>query len=345
MKELRVFAKLFIKLFAIIFVLVGLVFIWLLTYEPSTKNDVIIESEEIVANDDWQPKDAIAELPTMSATVKQGYYLIAESSKYMGPNAVRAEDRYSGNNLACANCHLQKGAQAGSGSWVGIIERFPQFGGRGNREGTIEDRINGCMERSMNGKMLPEGSDQMKAIVAYMNWLSEDVPENRKAEFKGYPKIKIPAVAVDLEKGSQVYQKECIICHGENGAGVLNAVDGKSYTYPPLWGPDSFNDGAGMNRVITSAEFIKSNMPYLQATWDNPKLTDEEAYHVAGYINSFSRPHKANKEDDYPNKKLKPVSTPYGPWADDFSPEQHKYGPFPPIMEYYKNEYGITKTK
>ena len=126
----------------------------------------------------------------------------------MGPNAARAEDRYSGNNLACANCHLQKGAQAGSGSWVGIIERFPQFGGRGNREGTIEDRINGCMERSMNGKMLREGSDQMKAIVAYMNWLSEDVPENRKAEFKGYPKIKIPAVAVDLEKGSQVYQKE-----------------------------------------------------------------------------------------------------------------------------------------
>ncbi|MDO6472508.1 c-type cytochrome [Maribacter sp. 1_MG-2023] len=345
MKDLRVFAKLLFKLFIIIFVLVSLVFIWLLTYEPSTENDVIIEAEEIVANDDWQPKDAMAELTTMSATVKQGYYLIAETSKYMGPNAARAEDRYSGNNLACANCHLQKGAQAGSGSWVGIIERFPQFGDRGNKVGTIEDRINGCMERSMNGKMLPVDSDQMKAIVAYMNWMSEDVPDNRKAEFKGYPKIKIPAVAVDLEKGSQVYEKECIICHGENGAGVLNAVDGKSYTYPPLWGPDSFNDGAGMNRVITSAEFIKSNMPYLQATWDNPKLTDEEAYHVAGYINSFSRPHKLNTENDYPDKKLKPVSTPYGPWVDDFSPEQHKYGPFLPIMDFYKKEYGITKTK
>ncbi|MDP5060779.1 MAG: c-type cytochrome, partial [Maribacter sp.] len=272
-------------------------------------------------------------------------YLIAESSKYMGPNAARSEDRYSGNNLACTNCHLQKGAQAGSGSWVGIIERFPQFGGRGNKVGTIEDRINGCMERSMNGKMLPVDSDQMKAIVAYMNWLSEDVPDNRKAEFKGYPKIKIPAVAVDLEKGGQVYTKECIICHGENGEGVLDANDGKSYTYPPLWGPDSFNDGAGMNRVITSAEFIKSNMPYLQATWDNPKLTDEEAYHVAGYINSFSRPHKLNTENDYPDKKLKPVSTPYGPWVDDFSAEQHKYGPFLPIMDFYKKEYGITKTK
>lgn len=344
MEELRTLAKQLFKLFAVVFVLVGIVFILLLTYEPKPEAYVPIITEEIAAKDIWKPKDAILELSRMPDKVKKGYYLIAETSKFMGPHAENPEDRYSGNNLACANCHLQKGAQAGSGSWVGVIERFPQFGGRGNKVGTIADRINGCMERSMNGKVLPVDSDKIEAIVAYMNWLGEGLPENRKAEFKGYPKIKIPDVAVNLEKGSQVYKKECIICHGENGAGILN-VDGKSYTYPPLWGPDSFNDGAGMNRVITSAEFIKSNMPYLQATWDKPKLTDEEAYHVAGYINSFSRPHKLYTEKDYPDKKLKPVSTPYGPWVDEFSPEQHKYGPFPPIMEYYKKEYGITKTK
>ncbi|WP_159301512.1 c-type cytochrome [Maribacter litoralis] len=345
MGDLQNLAKQLFRLFSVVIVLIGLIFIWLLTYRSSKKAKEVLVIDEQKEENVWKTKDALSEIDNMPDVVKKGYYLIAETSKYMGPNAENFEDRYSGNNLACSNCHLQKGAQAGSGSWVGILERFPQFGGRGNKIGTIEDRINGCMERSMNGKMLPVDSDQMKAIVAYMNWLSEDVPDNRKAEFKGYPKIKIPAVAVDLEKGSQVYQKECIICHGENGAGVLNAVDGKSYTYPPLWGPDSYNDGAGMNRVITSAEFIKSNMPYLQATWDNPKLTDEEAYHVAGYINSFSRPHKLNTENDYPDKKLKPVSTPYGPWVDDFSPEQHKYGPFPPIMDFYKEEYGITKTK
>ncbi|HDZ03472.1 hypothetical protein LCGC14_0417410 [marine sediment metagenome] len=345
MEEFRTLTKKLYHLFIVVFILVMTIFIVLLNYDPQSNSYPPIITDEITSTTIWKPKDAITEIPNMSETVKKGYYLIAETSKYMGPNAENVKDRYSGNNLACANCHLQKGAQAGSGSWVGILERFPQFGGRGNREGTIQDRINGCMERSMNGKMLPVDSDKMTAIVAYMNWLGEDVPEHRKAEFKGYPKIKIPNVAVDLDRGKGVYNKECVICHGENGAGVLNPIDSKSYTYPPLWGPDSFNDGAGMNRVITSAEFIKSNMPYLQATWDNPKLTDEEAYHVAGYINSFSRPHKGNKENDYPNKKLKPVSTPYGPWADDFSPEQHKYGPFPPIMEFYKKEYGITKTK
>ncbi len=60
---------------------------------------------------------------------------------------------------------------------------------------------------------------------------------------------------------------------------------------------------------------------------------------IAAYINTFDRPVKSNKELDYPDIKLKPVSTPYGPWADQFTPEQHKFGPFLPIMAYYKKKY------
>jgi len=100
-----------------------------------------------------------------------------------------------------------------------------------------------------------------------------------------------------------------------------------------------------MHRVLTAAAFIKNNMPYLQASWEDPKLSDEEAFHVAGYINSFERPRKKNTDKDYPDKKLKPVSTPYGPWTDSFPAEQHKYGPFPPIIAYYKETFGIEKTK
>lgn len=281
---------------------------------------------------------------SMKPIVKRGYLLINKTYSEIGPLAEDPQRRFTGNNLSCSNCHLQSGTQAGSGSWVGVIDRFPQFGGRGNKVGTIEDRINGCMERSMNGKKLPVDDPDMQAIVAYMEWLGEDLPEEKVDEYKGYPKIQLPNVAVDLEKGKDVYTRECMLCHGDNGQG-LPKPGSSGYTYPPLWGPDSFNDGAGMHRVITAAEFIKSNMPYLQATWDNPKLTDEEAYNVAGYINSLDRPEKASLEKDYPDRKLKPVSTPYGPWADNFSAEQHQFGPFLPIIDFYKKEYGITKTK
>lgn len=342
MEDLQTVARPLFRLFIIVFLLIGVVFVGLYTYKP--RSPIIPDIITADIKEEWTPKDALNEIASMPLKVRQGYYLIAETSKYIGPTSPNPEDRYSGNNLACANCHLKAGVQAGSGSWVGVLDRFPQFGARGNRIGTIEDRINGCMERSMNGKKLAVASDKMEAIVAYMDWLSEGLPEDKRKAYQGYPSIKIPEAAVDMEKGKAVYKKECVICHGMNGQGIKKP-EGAGYTYPPLWGPDSYNDGAGMNRVITAAEFIKSNMPYLQATWENPKLTDEEAYHVAGYINSFSRPVKANTENDYPDKKLKPVSTPYGPWEDDFSAEQHKYGPFPPIMTFYKEKFGITKTK
>ena len=297
--------------------------------------------------EDWSPRNIHTDLPKgkKGDEIRYGYLLIAESSLWMGPEALDENQRYAGNNLACKNCHLQNGTQAGSASWVGVTNRFPQFRGRENKIGTIEDRINGCMERSMNGSAIPVDSREMKAIVAYMEWLSEDVPEERVEEFKGFPKLKIPAIAADPVQGKVVYEAECQLCHGEDGQGIRLSDATKGYQYPPLWGADTYNHGAGMHRVLTAAEFIKGNMPFGQASLDNPKLTDEQAYHVAAYINSFDRPQKSEAEADFPDRKLKPVSTPYGPWADEFTAEQHKYGPFQPIMAYYESTYGVKKFK
>jgi thiosulfate dehydrogenase len=345
MEEFKFLARRLFWLFVSILTLITVIFIGLLTYHPD--NSLPESSQEVVVSEEWQPKDVLAAIDEniLSEEVKYGYLLVSETSAHIGPMAKDPSMHYAGNNLACTNCHLQYGTQAGSGSWVGVVDRFPQFGGRANKEGSIRDRINGCMERSMNGKMLPIDSKEINAIVAYMDWLSEGLPEEKKKEYKGYPKIKIPDVVVDLEIGKAIYAKECTVCHGEGGKGIKKPDVSKGYLYPPLWGPDSYNNGAGMHRIITSAQFIKSNMPFGLATWENPKLTDIEAYHVAGYINSFTRPIKQNTEADYPDKKLKPVSTSYGPWVDDFTPEQHKYGPFPPIITYYKEKYNISKTK
>ena len=321
-----------------------LIAIILITYkEEEEKMDQIDVLDETIL--EWDAEKLIINNPKVTDIVMNGYYLVAESSKFMGPLAKDPSKRYSGNNLSCTNCHLNGGTLSGSASWIDILDRFPQFRGRENKIGTIEERINGCMERSMNGIKLDETSGQMKAIIAYIDWISKELNDLNSKNFKGYPAIKIPDVAVDLKIGSKIYEQECLLCHAKNGEGIRYENFEKGYLYPPLWGDDSYNDGAGMHRVITAAAFIKNNMPYLQATWEKPKLTDEEAFHVAGYINSFQRPEKLNKTADFPDKKLKPVSTPYGPWSDNFSPKQHKYGPFPPIISYYKKEFGLTKTK
>lgn len=299
-------------------------------------------------DNEWHLPDIETDLPDgrKGKDIKFGYLLATESPKWMGPQVINKDERlYAGNNLTCQNCHLQAGTKPGSGSWVGVTNHFPQFRGRENKMGTIEERINGCMERSMNGKALPEDSDQMQALVAYMEWLSEGVPEDTADWYKGFVNIKIPSVKADTIFGKQVYINDCQECHQKNGQGTKLADERKGYQYPPLWGDDSFNHGAGMHRVLTAAQFIKANMPYLIATKENPKLTDEEAFHVAAYINSFKRPLKQNTENDFPDLKLKPVSTSYGPWDDHFPAEQHKYGPYPPIIQYYDSLYQIKKSK
>ena len=343
----RIFKQLVRRLIFLFLSLVGtiiLIAIILITYK---EEEEIIDQIDVLDGTilEWDAEKLIINNPKVADLVKNGYYLVAESSKFMGPLAKDPSKRYSGNNLSCTNCHLNGGTLSGSASWIDILDRFPQFRGRENKIGTIEERINGCMERSMNGIKLDETSSQMKGIIAYIDWISKELNDLNSKNFKGYPAIKIPEVAVDLKIGSKIYEQECLLCHAKNGEGIRYENFEKGYLYPPLWGDDSYNDGAGMHRVITAAAFIKNNMPYLQATWEKPKLTDEEAFHVAGYINSFQRPEKQNKTADFPDKKLKPVSTPYGPWSDNFSSKQHKYGPFPPIISYYKEEFGLTKIK
>lgn len=295
----------------------------------------------------WHLRSIETDLPPglEGAKIKYGYLLITKTPEYIGPQASDSTMRYAGNNLTCNNCHLSAGRKIGSGSFVGVYNRFPQFRGRENKTGTLEDRINGCMERSMNGRVMDANSDEMQAMIAYMEWLSEGVPPDQEKIYKGYRSITLPDAEADTVHGKALYRLHCLVCHQADGKGL--AIPGRKfsgYVYPPVGGEDSFNNGAGMHRVITAAEFIKSNMPF-GATYEDPVLTDDEAYDIAAYINTFDRPVKANLDQDFPDRKLKPVSTPYGPWADDFSPEQHQLGPFQPMFDYYKKTYDIVKTK
>lgn len=295
----------------------------------------------------WQPRVVPADLPQgpEDKKVRYGYLLISESPKWMGPQVLDPKRKFAGNNLSCQSCHLEGGTKAGAASWVGITERFPQFSGRSGKEISLADRVNGCMERSMNGKALAEDSRQMQAILAYMEWLSEGLPEDKQEYYTGFTQVAIPDFMADPLKGKQLFMQECSQCHGEEGQGTRKTDQRLGYQFPPLWGEDSYNHGAGMHRVLTAAQFIKANMPLGVASKDNPKLSDEEALHIAAYINSFDRPMKEDTELDYPDPSLKPLSTPYGPYADTFTAEQHKYGPFLPIQAFYQEKHNIIKKK
>jgi thiosulfate dehydrogenase len=274
------------------------------------------------------PQDAHGRL------VRRGRDLITATYAYVGPEVPDAADRYAGNNLACGNCHLQAGTKKFGIPLFGLFGEYPRYNARSGAEVTLEERVNGCMERSMNGRAMPADAQSMQAILAYVKFLSTGVPAGQELPGLGVGKMPELTRAADPERGRPIYMSACAGCHAPDGLGVrrsLPTVD-LGYMMPPLWGPDSFNDGAGMARLITAANFVHFNMPH-GTDYLNPQLAPEEAWDVAAYVLSQDRPHKSGLDHDYPDLLQKPVDTPYGPYADGFSEQQHKYGPFAPIRE------------
>lgn len=190
----------------------------------------------------------------------------------------------------------------------------------------------------MNGRSLPLDGVEMAAFVAYIKFLSGGIAIGAQTSGRGSGDIPKLARAADLDHGKAVFAAVCASCHGADGQGKRHgrAGDAGGYEFPPVWGPDSFNDGAGMNRLISAANFIHSNMPN-GTRWDGPVLSVEDAWDVGAYVESQPRPARANLDKDFPVRLQKPVDTGYGPYEDGFDRTQHRLGPFGPIEQKVKD--------
>ena len=267
--------------------------------------------------------------------VRYGRELIVNTAYYLGPEGVKGH--YLNNKMNCGSCHLDAGTRPFGLNYLSSHARYPQYRSRENRILTLAERINNCIERPHHGRPMPLDSKEMVAMVTYMKWLSQDVPTGKRVKGDDGIELEYPDKAADPEKGRLVYEQHCKSCHGADGQGQYNA-DSSTYTYPPLWGEYSYEDGSSMHRVLKAARFIKANMPHKLASWNKPVLTDEEAINVAAFINDdriHQRPHMRNARG-YENFKKKPIDYDTPPFADTFSSYQHKFGPYKPIIEYHK---------
>lgn len=215
-----------------------------------------------------------------------------------------------GNVLNCASCHLNGGTVADGSPYVGVSAMFPGYAPRAGREITLEDRINGCFLRSMSGKPLPKDGDDVKAMVAYFDWMKRETKPEDKVDGRGVGKVDTK-IKPDPENGARIYTAQCSVCHGQNGEGLKDA-NGK-FVYPPLWGDLSFNIGTGMARTYTAAAFVKRNMPigfHARFPLGQGGLTDQEAVDVAEYFSHMPRPDFPGKGNDWPKDK-KPADARY----------------------------------
>ena len=197
-----------------------------------------------------------------------------------------AAKSYVGSRLACGNCHLKDGTAPYAAPMVGIAAFYPVFSQRANRSISLQDRIDECFVRSENGRPLPENGTEMAALMAYIASLPHNNAERTEPAGRGL--VQLPALTGSPQRGKAIYAAQCAACHGSDGAGVAP-------TFPPLWGPASFNDGAGLSHVENMAAFVVKNMPPTSPG----SLTPQQAFDVSSYIHARPRPKYNPKYDKY----------------------------------------------
>ncbi|MGC8549564.1 MAG: c-type cytochrome [Acidobacteriaceae bacterium] len=186
--------------------------------------------------------------------------------------------QWTGNTLTCTDCHRLSGTVDYASPMIDVAGLFPMFSKRAGHTITLQQRIQECFVRSENGKPMPADSPQMKALVAYMNSLWTNGEKNKPYKYRGLEPI--AQLTGNPARGKTIYTAQCAACHQDNGEGVPDA-------YPPVWGPNSYNDGAGMVHNAKFAAWVQHNMPL-----QNPGiLTPQQAWDVAAYVNSQPRPH------------------------------------------------------
>src|SRR5579863_3160775 len=164
---------------------------------------------------------AVRPAAEIGATEDFGKRLISQTSEYLGPDLADPKKRYMNSRLACASCHIGAGVDPGNLSLATAYRKYPRISPRSGANETIEDRINGCMMRSMNGRALAEKSPEMMAMVAYLRFLADQDAATGATQRKAHEPaaLKTPNRAADLKAGQKVFDKRCAACHGPDGSG------------------------------------------------------------------------------------------------------------------------------
>lgn len=219
--------------------------------------------------------------------IRQGWQIVIDTPREIGPFAEDPAKRYAGNDLACSNCHLDAGLKRFAAPFVSVWRTYPLIGD--DEVMTLAERINACMTRSLNGRPMPEDGDEMRAIAAYMRYVGENNPRGVRVAGMGLMALLPPGEPPSADRGRTIYADNCARCHRAGGEGSRKAPPGVGWAIPPLWGPGSFNAQAGMSKMEIASAFVHANMPR-GVNYTDPVLSEQQAWDVAAFIGSNPRP-------------------------------------------------------
>lgn len=203
------------------------------------------------------------------SNVVYGYEIVTDTQNFAS--------RYVGNGLNCSNCHLQAGTQKDALP-LNVAGMYPKWRAKNGKRNGIGLRIRECFLYSMDGIMPPDDAPEVLAISAYVTYLSQGEVMGVEPEGRGVPTLPETGYDPNPANGRAVYHEQCASCHGDQGQGIGE--------FPAVWGLNSYNRGAGMNRIREGAGFIWANMPL----GNGRSLTHQQALDVSAYLNLQYRP-------------------------------------------------------
>ncbi len=87
------------------------------------------------------------------------------------------------NGLTCANCHPDAANTN--------PHTFPKFQDNVGKVATLREMINWCIQRPLEGKALPEDSEEMKALEAYAIYMYRGYTLRPGDNTREYPPVKV----------------------------------------------------------------------------------------------------------------------------------------------------------
>jgi thiosulfate dehydrogenase len=192
--------------------------------------------------------------------------------------------KFTGNALSCENCHIDAGRLEYSAPMWAAYVAYPAYRKKNGRVISFAQRLQDCFKYSMNGKAPSRKSKVLLALETYSFFLARGAPTGKSLKGRGYPELSSPKKGMSYGRGRVVFREDCALCHGYDGQG-RHTEDG-TQGFPPLWGGESYNWGAGMANIEMAARFIKANMPLGLGGM----LTVQQSWDVASYIDSHIRP-------------------------------------------------------
>lgn len=298
---------------------------------------MLVEKMENRAEQPWLESKA-NEIPKGKEgdLIRYGMQLLSNTSELIGPNTPNQSLRFSGNNLNCTTCHQTgpsglPGTKKYSAPWTNVINDYPQLDKKTMTVFSLEMRIQGMLGKGQ--KTIKNDSKEMKAMVAYMMWLGRKAkPNQNMIGTKLNGNIILPNRPADPIKGKTLYAAHCVACHGDQGLGAKkpNFDNGGGYTFPPIAGGDTYDDGGHMFMIPLMTAFLYNNMPQ-GASYEKPLLSVSDAYDIAAYVNSnLFHNHNRNRSGMYPNPAFRPEGFAIKEYFenDETGYERARFGPY-----------------